>query len=297
MSTKSKAITVYLLIAFIGTWAVAFGFWAMGGKWNTAASTMIITGCMFFPLLAAVIAQTLVSKEKINEGTALSFKLNRWFFIAWLLPPALQLLTMLVALSFPGVNYAPGMEGMFERLSLTATQTQIHDMRNFLRENGIARVMSVGILQGLLVGATANAVAGFGEEFGWRAFLYRQLIPLGFWKSSLVIGLIWGVWHAPFVAQGLNYPHHPVAGIFMMIIWCLLLSPIFSLIRLKSKSVIAASIFHGTINATSGLAVMAISGGSDLTVDITGLAGCIILAIVNLGIFSYGRRNPDGLKL
>jgi hypothetical protein len=39
--------------------------------------------------------------------------------------------------------------------------------------------------QGLIAGATINAVAGFGEELGWRGFLYRELSFLGFWKSSL----------------------------------------------------------------------------------------------------------------
>jgi len=41
-------------------------------------------------------------------------------------------------------------------------------------------------------------------------------------------------------------------GVFMMMIFCLLLSPIFSYIRIKSRSVVAAAIMHGTLNATRG---------------------------------------------
>jgi len=81
----------------------------------------------------------------------------------------------------------------------------------------------------------------------------------------------------------------------MMIIFCLLLSPIFSYIRLKSKSVVAAAIVHGSINATAGLAIMMVKGGGDLIVGITGAAGFIVLLIVNLFIFLFDdsiRKRP-----
>ena len=73
----------------------------------------------------------------------------------------------------------------------------------------------------------------------------------------------------------------------MMILWCLLLAPIFSYIRIKSRSVIAAAIIHGSLNATYGLSIMLIKGGNDLTIGVTGLAGFIVLFVVNLGIFFF----------
>lgn len=59
--------------------------------------------------------------------------------------------------------------------------------------------------------------------------------------------------------------------------------------RLKAKSVIAAAIIHGSLNATYGLSIMVIKGGNDLTVGVTGLAGFIVLAFVNIGLFVYDR--------
>jgi len=110
---------------------------------------------------------------------------------------------------------------------------------------------------------------------------------MGFWRSSAIIGLIWGVWHAPIILQGHNYPQHPVLGVFMMTIFCLLLTPIFSYVRLKAKCVMAAAIIHGSLNATAGLAIMVVKGGSDLTIGVTGLSGFIVLGVVNLGLFVY----------
>jgi membrane protease YdiL (CAAX protease family) len=74
-----------------------------------------------------------------------------------------------------------------------------------------------------------------------------------------------------------------------MIVFTLLLSPIFSYVRLQAKSVIAAAILHGSLNATIGLPLMVIKGGNDLTVGVTGLAGFIALALANVGIFIYDR--------
>jgi membrane protease YdiL (CAAX protease family) len=143
--------------------------------------------------------------------------------------------------------------------------------------------------QGLIASVTINAVAGFGEELGWRGWLWRELAGFGFWRASWLIGLIWGVWHLPLVLQGLNYPSHPVAGIGMMTAWCILLSPLFSYIRLRTGSVVGAAVFHGAFNAFGGLALLLTTGGGDLLAGAPGLAGFIVLAILNLLLLVAGR--------
>lgn len=151
----------------------------------------------------------------------------------------------------------------------------------------------IAMALGLIAGITINAVAGFGEELGWRGFLQKEFGFMGFWKSSLLIGFIWGLWHAPLILQGHNYPQHPKAGVFMMTVWCMLLAPIFSYVRLKAKSVIAAAVIHGSLNATAGLAIVVVQGGNDLLIGVPGLAGFIVLAIINLVIFAYERGKPN----
>lgn len=52
----------------------------------------------------------------------------------------------------------------------------------------------------------------------------------------------------------------------MMMIFCILLTPSFLYLTIKSKSVIAAAILHGTMNGTNVISLMLTEGGNDFTV-------------------------------
>jgi membrane protease YdiL (CAAX protease family) len=241
---------------------------------------------MFMPMTSAILVQKFIYKEPLKKPLGISFRLNRWWLVAWLLPPLIAFATIGISLLIPGISYSPEMTGFFERFEGIVPPEQLQQMKEQMTAFPI-HIFWIALIQGLFAGITINAVAGFGEELGWRGFLLREFNYMGFWKSSAIIGLIWGIWHVPIILQGHNYPQHPVEGVFMMIIFCLLLSPLFSYIKLKSKSVVAAAIIHGSLNATSGLAIMIVKGGNDLITGVTGIAGFIVLLIVNLFIFLF----------
>lgn len=291
--TNTRKAMVFIGLTFLFNWLLAGLFFASGGELNTSAGLAMTVFYMFIPMIVAIIVQKGIYKEPIKEPLGISFKLNRWFLVAWLLPPIIAFATLGVSLFFTGVEYSPQMAGMFERFKYLLTPEQLEQMRNQTSILPIHPIW-IGLLQGLVAGITINAVAGFGEELGWRGFLQREFAYMGFWKSSMLIGFIWGVWHAPIILRGHNYPEHPVIGVFMMIAWCILLAPIFSYIRLGAKSVIAAAIVHGSLNGTAGLAIMVVKGGNDLIIGVTGLAGFIVLVLVNFGLFVYDRASTKG---
>ena len=189
-----------------------------------------------------------------------------------------------VALHFPGVTFSPDNQDTFRYLLLKPAQFGIE-----IETNRYAWGAFLSLLQGLLVGITINALAGFGEEVGWRGFLQRELGGLGFWKASAIIGLVWGFWHAPLIVRGFNYPEHPWAGVFLMNVETLLSAPLFGYVCLKADSVVAAAIFHGTYNGMSVLATMGLEGGNDLLVGDCGLAGFLVLLVANLGLVVFDR--------
>lgn len=58
----------------------------------------------------------------------------------------------------------------------------------------------IALVQGVIAGATLNAVVAFGEEYGWRGVLAEELATLGRWRAHTLKGTIWGLWHAPAIA-------------------------------------------------------------------------------------------------
>lgn len=262
-------------------------YFAMGG---TAEGLMVLgMAYMLVPMIIALIVQKVLFKEPVVKPLGISFKINAWFFVAWFLPVVIAFTAMGVSLLLPGISFTPDMSGFLNSLKGALTPEQLEQAKEQLASMP-AHPIWLGVIASLIAGTTVNAILGFGEELGWRGFLVKELSFMGFWKSSLLIGLIWGIWHAPLVLYGgLNYPEHPQAGVFMMIAWVIIIAPLFSYIRIKSHSVIAASIFHGTINAVPALAIIMITGGNDLTVGITGLAGFAVFIIVDLLIFIYDR--------
>jgi membrane protease YdiL (CAAX protease family) len=223
-----------------------------------------------------------------------SFRPNRWFLVAWLLPPLLALATLPVSLLFPGVQYAGDLAGLSDRPRAAAPAEQVEQMRA-LAARSPALYLGGWLLFGLLAGPTGNAVFGLGEEVGWRGFLQRELAPLGFWRASGVIGLVWGLWHAPIILLGPYFPQHPVAGVGMMTAFTLLIAPVFSYVRLKSGSVLAAAVLHGSCNATGWLSISLVQGGDDLTTGLLGVPGLIVLGLVDSALLVEDRlfARPD----
>jgi membrane protease YdiL (CAAX protease family) len=286
MNAKLKRIGLFIGITYALSWSIVILFLALGVRWGTPISMVVGIVLMFMPMISVILVQKVIYKEPLAKPLGISFKLNRWWLVAWLLPPLVALATIGVSLLIPGVSYSPEMIGFFERFEGIMPPEQLEQMKEQLAAFPI-HIFWISLVQGLTAGITVNAIVAFGEELGWRGFLLRELSHMGFWRSSAIIGLVWGVWHFPIILQGHNYPQHPVAGVFMMILFCLLLSPIFSYITLKSKSVLAAAIAHGSLNGTAGLAIMMVKGGNDLTIGVTGAAGFMVLLIANLGIFFF----------
>lgn len=294
MEKSYRKAFVFVLLTISISWAIIELYFALGGKWIGGGYKAFLMGIvyMWIPATVAIAVQKGIYREPLRKPFGISFSVNRWFLVAWFLPPILALASGGISLAFPGVSFSADMSGFVERIVAYARDLppeQLEALKAQLAATPFWVVILSGIIQGLLAGATINALAAFGEELGWRGLLFGEFMPLGFWKSQALIGLIWGVWHAPIILRGHNYPHHPVPGVFMMCLFCLFLSPIIGYIRLKSKSVLAAALMHGSLNGTAGISLLFIRGGNDLTVGITGVAGLIAMALADLAIYLWGK--------
>ena len=233
-------------------------------------------GAMMIPLLAVIFTQ-LIFKEPVLKDLGISFKVNRWWWIGWLLMPVMALAVLGMSLLMPGAHWSTDTETF---------QTSISQMPEGF---GAFGMMVIVLISGLFAGITLNAVFAFGEEVAWRGFLVKEFRGKKYLTVSLLIGVIWGFWHFPLILNGHNYPDHPIIGVFMMVLMCVALTPVFLYFRQKSGSVIVPAIMHGTFNAVVGITSIYVSPYNDLLIGGPGLAGLIVLLLVNLCIFLYDR--------
>jgi membrane protease YdiL (CAAX protease family) len=254
-------------------------------KYFQIGFTIMAAIYMFVPLISAILVKA-IHKEPIMEDFSISFKINLWFLISWLIMPVIVFCSLGISLLFPNITYNPELTGILDRLPDIIPPEQLEEFKIKIDSLPINFVW-LSLIQAFIAGATINAIAAFGEEAGWRGFFLKGLKDMHFLKAALIIGSIWGIWHAPLILMGHNYPQHPRIGVLMMTVFCIFLTPIIQYLRIKSKSVIAAAIAHGTMNAIAAVSIMAVSGGNDLTTGMMGIPGLIALFIFTLGIFVY----------
>ena len=251
----------------------------LGGDMQGISGVAFCSGLMFIPLLSVIITQSILH-EPILKDLGISFRFNRWFVVAALLPIAINLLALAVSTAFPSMRFStetPLLQKALEKMSEQIPGIDAYGL------------LGISLLSGLFSSLTINAVVAFGEEIAWRSWLLKQFEGVSFLKTALVIGVIWGIWHAPIILMGHNYPQHPTVGAAMMVLFCIMITPVIQYIRIKAHSMIPAAIFHGAINAGAGLSMMYIDGFNDLLGGLPGVAGFITLLIVNLVLFAIDK--------
>lgn len=224
-SLRLRPMCEFLLIAF--GWAWGFGYAAGQLKATMPALSValsILAG--FGPSLAAVIV------VHQSDGLAglrrwlrrcLNWQVGwQWFALAFLAPPT----AMLAAL---GLHVLLGGElPVFTALAHVPLA-----------------IANFGLV--LLVGGP------LGEEFGWRGYLTTALVNRLSWRTtSLLVGMIWGIWHVPLFFQGNTVQSHMALPVFLLNI--LAGSVLFGWISEKTRgSVLPALVLHTSLNGWVGI--------------------------------------------
>jgi len=139
-------------------------------------------------------------------------------------------------------------------------------------------------------GMTINAFTALGEEIGWRGFLINTLYDrFGVVPSAVLIGVIWGFWHAPLIILlGYNYPmHRDLIAVSIFTILCITWSITLVALRLIGDSVIYPSVMHGTLNALSGMMLLSfyeVDRLIGLPLGILSIASSSIVALIYVAL-------------
>jgi len=245
MKKTKKQITLFLVLTFVLSWAFMIGVIMPAAlksqanpddKMVQAIAVALTASVMFFPTIGVLLTR-LITKDWTDCKLRLNLKGNAApYLIGWFGPLVLTILgTALYFALFPGQ----------------------FSMDTFMEKPWGALLM--------LVAPLLNAINCFGEEWGWRGFLFPKMKEgRSFVATAVLVGLIWGIWHAPIIAVGHNYgkvvgtdPWWMIAAaIAAMCAFCIVLTFLFSYISTKADSVWPAVIAHGCVNGCAGLGIL-----------------------------------------
>lgn len=285
---RMKRVAVFVSITYALTLVVAGLFYVvyvrLQGNSDVSSGPLGILGMlyMWIPFLVSLFMIRHYGENFRDYG--FNFRFNRWWLGAWLIPlllilitPGISLLLDFGTLDLSGRAFLASMKGRLAPEDIRRMEQQLRDLGNW--------IYPLQFIQVLFFGSTVNTLFAFGEEMGWRGYLQKNLESLGFLPSSALIGLIWGIWHAPIILLGYNFPEQRLAGVAAMALSCIPLGILISYVRMKSRSVFGASIFHGMFNAVSGFSLVFIAGSSNLQKSAVGIAGgtaALLLVLVGL---------------
>lgn len=267
---NTRKVGEFLVFTFGLSWTSALLLYLAGIEIGTLRGLILTTVLfMWAPAVAAAGVQ-LYHGESIRTATGLRLGHPSWILLAWLAPAAFIVATIAIGAIFPDVTFTTDYEAYLLDFGLTQEEAEaaVAELEAF---PGPPALVLVG--QGLIAGLTINALAALGEELGWRGLLLGELSPLGFWKLSGITGVVWGVWHAPVILQGHNFPDSPIAGILVMTLATVAVSPVYTYLTVRAESVLAATFFHGSFNGLGALSLVYLTGAGNLLLSPVGVAG------------------------
>ena len=283
-----KRIGIFLAFAFGIAWLVALVLYLTGGLTATPYTLVMLgAGYMSAPALAHILTR-LITREGWQEIYLRPKFKQGWHFwvICWVAPALFTFAGIVVFFAlFP--QYFDATFSTVQKMvesNAQSTGQPVPEIDPMLIVIGQA-------LTALLVSPIINAIPILGEEFGWRAYLQPKLMPLGGRKTMLLMGIIWGLWHAPLIAMGHNYgtdyPGAPWLGILATIWIMFILGTFFGWAVLRAGSVWPAVIGHGAFNGIAGIYVFFTQGKPNLVLgpSMAGVIGSWAIMLVALVIF------------
>ena len=229
MNNHKKALLLYLIIVFVIS-AVIETVWIIFGE--TAAKSGISSVLMFVPFFAALI----VGKILLNKQNSLGFRISKFTYV---------FCAIIIPIIYLGGSY--GLYWLFNKSSFVGNLSVLIEYASAYNQelpNNLAIIIS------LVVTVFITFITAFGEEVGWRGFMYPIMHKLWGWKKAIIIsGGIWALWHLPLVISGVYLPGTILAyRIPAFVIEVFALTVIITWLRMKSNSVWPAIVFHAAHN-------------------------------------------------
>jgi membrane protease YdiL (CAAX protease family) len=291
-------IGLFLLLAFGIAWTLYAIIYLTGGIADSrtlipgtpiTVAIVLMTLSMWSPALANIFTRLLTREGRHDLWLRPRLRIGwPYWLLMWVLPALLALLGAALYFAIFPDQFDPDMQSFRDQVeALTGEAMPIP----------AAALVALQLLQAVLLAPALNAIATFGEEFGWRAYLQQKLMPLGIRRAMIAMGLIWGVWHWPVIAMGYNfgdvYPGAPWLGMLAMVWFAFVVGTVLGWTVIRAGSIWPAIIGHGALNGIAAVGLLFVAGEPYALLGPTsvGLIGGIGWAILALSLLLGAKWN------
>ncbi len=262
MSTKLRTPLFFFIATFLWTWACYLPIILSGqSPYQMPWTILLILGGAGPSMIGVLVVFLAYDKAERRDFWIRCFSCKRiglqWWLIIFLLPPAVIGAAIGVDVAFGGS--APGM-----------------DQLKFLLSHPSMWLLTAFI----------SFMSGpWSEEFGWRGVALQPLISrFGILRGTILLGLIWGVWHLPLFFMPATW-HGQIgfglSGFWTFVIYNVGLALVMTWVYLQTNSSILTGILlHFTANFSGQLLAPVserVEVGRMLILLAVGLAVCLWL--------------------
>lgn len=270
----TKRVWTWFILTFVSSTIFFVTYKMFGELWEFISLLL----AMLMPAVMVFVTQKIYN-EPIKGKFYLRLRFNKFVVLGVLVPMVLMFYILLL-----NVLITPSELGLAQ-----IYVDQLNDV-GLAPEYHLITVIGSTLVNGLIAGLTLNAIFAFGEELGWRGFLQQEFSYMGPWKSSALIGFIWGLWHTPITLQGYNFPDNRYLGLILMPIATTFLGIIISYLTKRSGTILTAAFFHGIFNAVASFVIILTTDYKDIYHGPFGITAIITYASVAGLLYLFEKR-------
>ncbi len=223
----SKVVVLYVSATYVLTFVL--DYYLIRSNTSINSGSMLIALRMWIPGLLGLI---LALKYKSRETFSLIRKIPalKWSFLSYVLPVFVGALSLFLLFVFKVTELGPNLQIVEKYGGLTFPFFKV-------------------LFSALTLGFLTTLFACLGEELGWRGFLQPQLKLSSQFKTSLVVGTVWAIWHWPLILfSDYATSEEPLFSLLMFTVLIITTSIFIGWNQARSQSIWPAVVFHAAHN-------------------------------------------------
>ncbi len=243
---KHKSLIAYLVIITLLSAGFIVLMKILGQKGNYLAALY-----MLGPAIAAIITRIFFYEKKFKDANLKVGKIKNYFKY-WGIALGISLLSFIIFTLLGSIVWDFSGQVFLNQLAqqFALVGQDINDLPAGLTPQIMLILYFIGGLT--IFNFLPGIITGFGEEFGWRGFMFPQMYKIKPWVAFIGGGLIWYLWHIPLLfvfpsVQNLTIGQ-TIFNILILGVGAICTHTFLAYVYIKSQNIFVTSVAHITLD-------------------------------------------------